>query len=443
MSKHSHAMSTEAQASKEFLHIRIKFTAVVVFIAAIVLGTFLALGAVGEYNKQMDFVKTTLESALDDTVEQSEGVDEMIEESVVAVEHAPQTIGIGSDYISYSYVPIAVYKADYGEGILLPVNVESGIVSETAMQEGTPFFLAFDNGYYHADSESLVCVKKTTPEGDLLAFTDASIVLIAVQNYVRTVGSALLVGLFVLMLIIWTLTSWMVRPLREIWERQRVFIGNASHELKTPLTTIKANLELVSDDKIKGKEERKAAIAQALAETDRMVTLVRDLLDIATEKAYSAPKAGFDFSKVVIRQSLLFEAKALERGIMIDSEGIEGGIEAYANEDNVSTLVGILMDNACKYAYDGTQIDVTLSRDRKYAELRVANEGPEIEEGMRSEIFNRFVRADEARTGHANESSYGLGLAMARDIATASNGEISTFMIGSKIVFSVRIPLAK
>lgn len=443
MSRSDHVMSTEEQARKEFLRIRIKFTSVVISIAAIVLATFLAIGAIGEYNSQMDFIRVRLVSAIEATIE-SEDVSELMDDVDISyVPSSTQRLGVGSDFLPNSYVPIALYKADYDNEALVPIDITTGMLSDEAMFEGTLAFLAYDDGYFHADREDLVCVKMGTSEGDLLAFTDASLVKVAVRSYIESIGGALLLCLFVLALVIWSLTSWMIRPLRDIWERQRVFIGNASHELKTPLTTIKANLALVEDGKCASPADEKRAISQALDETDRMIVLVKDLLDIATEKAFSAPKEDFDLSKLMQRQALFFEAKAFERGIMIDSADVEKGIIVYANEDNISTLIGILLDNACKYAYDSTEISIKLERGRKHAELRVINEGPEISEKMQREIFNRFVRIDEARTGNAAQSSYGLGLAMAQDIASASDGHITTYMQGTNIVFLVKIPLAR
>lgn len=440
MSRSSHVMTTEEQARQEFLHIRAKFTLVVVLIAALVLAMFLLLGAVGEYNTQMKFISDQLSSAISQTVEEADNIDDLIDASEKVSPN--QEIGIGSNFVLASYVPIAVYKADYENKILLPVNIESGTLSDEAMFSGTEIFLAHPGGYFHADPEGLMCMKTSTEDGDILAFTDASSVEAAVKSYVKAVGSALLLILFVLALVIWTLTSWMIRPLREMWDRQRIFIGNASHELKTPLTTIKANLALVADGKCKTSEDEQQAISQSLAETERMISLVKNLLDIATEKAFSAPKDTFDLSKAVCKQTLLFEAKAFEKGIVIDDSRVEDGVTVWANEENINTLLGILLDNACKYAYKDTSIALSLREDRHHAELRISNVGPALDENMQQEIFNRFVRADAARTGKAEDSSYGLGLAMAQDIVSASDGQISAYMENGEVVFMTKLPLA-
>ncbi len=233
-----------------------------------------------------------------------------------------------------------------------------------------------------------------------------------------------------------------VEPTENAWQQQQQFIANASHELKTPLTVILANNNILlnhTDEKI---EERKHWIYSTQAEAEQMKKLVEEMLYLAKADAnmLNQEKKRFNLSDVVMETALQFDVLAFEKGVVIDTE-TQDGIYVSAVETDVKRMVAILIDNAVKYSYKERSVTVGLKRTKNKAELRVCNFGDVIPEGDIDHIFDRFYRVDKSRT--KNEvPGFGLGLSIAQNIAAASDGDIKcSSSIDDGTVFTVTIPL--
>lgn len=227
------------------------------------------------------------------------------------------------------------------------------------------------------------------------------------------------------------LTRWLVRPVEEAFNKQRQFVFDASHELKTPLAVIIASAEMLE----KNPKEKKW-LSNIKSETDRMNKLVINLLDLAkTESLPSKLKySTVNLSKETERSILTFEGLVFEKGLEIDYD-IEDNIEFSCDLDKIKELLSILLDNAIKHSYDNAKIRVNLFKEKENIILEVINNGDDIPKDKQNKIFERFYRVDEAR--NRNENRYGLGLAIAKNIVDIHQGKISVTSSNNYTTFKV------
>lgn len=244
-------------------------------------------------------------------------------------------------------------------------------------------------------------------------------------------------GLIVLFGVSWLLASWAITPIAEAWEKQRQFIADASHELKTPLTVIATNTDVIlanEDDTVRNQSKW---ISYIKSETARMSKLVQDLLYIAKSDVneISFIMSEFDLSRTVSGICLVYETLAFEKGKILDSD-IGENIMYSGDEDRIKQLINILIDNAIVHSNEGAEIMVTLSHDIKEKgriRLTVTNtKGEDIPKGCENRIFERFFRVDQSRN-HTN-GSHGLGLNIAYSIVNNHHGTIEVTSTNDHVV---------
>ena len=244
------------------------------------------------------------------------------------------------------------------------------------------------------------------------------------------------------------LSTWVLKPVEEAWEQQRLFVSDASHELKTPLAVISANTEiLLSNDAVRPDSLRWVESTQE--EAQQMKALVEELLELArTDEtiagtASTMSKERVNLSELVDNATLEFDAIAFEKGTSIDAE-IAPDIFCIGDIEWLRRLTKILIDNACKYARGSEPIRVTLSSSSRHVTLSVNNHGTTIDAEDLPHLFDRFYRTDKARSREQGSSGgFGLGLAIARGIAESHGGEIAcTSDEQSGTTFTVTLPEA-
>ena len=215
-----------------------------------------------------------------------------------------------------------------------------------------------------------------------------------------------------------------VRPVKDSFERQRSFIADASHELKTPLTLIKADAEVVLYRGNVNPEDRKL-IEHALAETDRMTAVLSDLLFVARLDAGKLPvsQEPFDLAPVLLETAARFEARAASEAIELDIH-MPGELWARGDAARAGQILGVLLDNALRHAPPKGRIGVTAHALDRRVEVSVADTGPGVASEHLPRIFDRFYRADSSRSRAGGGT--GLGLSIARDLARAQGGDLST-----------------
>ena len=226
-----------------------------------------------------------------------------------------------------------------------------------------------------------------------------------------------------------------VAPLEESYQKQRQFISDAGHELKTPVSVVSANAELLSREL--GDNQWLQNIQY---ENERMGMLVGQLLDLARTENVTPQMELIDFSRLVAGEMLPFESVAFEKGLVLNSN-ITNGVSLEGNSTQLKQLISILLDNAIRHSKPDGEMRLTLTRDHGVAELSVINKGDEIPAEHRERIFERFYRVDTARNGE--DKHYGLGLAIARAIVDAHHGRIAVHCYNGLVEFRVSIPAAK
>lgn len=248
--------------------------------------------------------------------------------------------------------------------------------------------------------------------------------------------------LFLLLEIIYVLIAKRIadaitKPVAESFDRQKQFIADASHELKTPLSVI-----IASADALESNPAEKKWLTNIKSESDRMSKLIADLLELAkTEEVNDKSEfAVADLSKTVEMAALTFESVMFEKGVTLKDE-IEEGIELYMNVYKIKQLLSILLDNAVQHSNPGGEVGVTLKKSSREIRLSVTNRGEGIPPGDEERIFERFYRADASR--NRNENRYGLGLAIAKNIAAAHDAQICAASDDGKTVFTVVFPARK
>ncbi len=246
------------------------------------------------------------------------------------------------------------------------------------------------------------------------------------------------IGLFFIVSML--LSRWMVKPVERAWEKQRQFVADASHELKTPLTVVLSNVDMLITSGAVTDEKNKNRLDNIRAESQRMKGLVENLLTLARSDSRPtlAARVPVNFSFVVTGATLSLEAAIYDMGRTMDCQ-IEENIRVMGDGNKLRQLIDILLDNACKYSDEGSPIRVRMTgAGKKELLLTVVSEGAPLPPEECKNIFERFYRSDKSR---GQEKGYGLGLAIAQTIVTEHGGRIWAQSDGVKLnTFSVRLP---
>lgn len=284
-------------------------------------------------------------------------------------------------------------------------------------------------------------LRVVTPTAQYIVFVDMSSEINTIQNLFQNCLLIGVVSFLVFLLISIFLARWAVKPVDTAWKQQRQFVADASHELKTPLTVILSNTQMLAvggdDPELRGRlTENLTAVAE------QMKGLVEQLLTAARvdQGAGAMRLSNVDWSNTVENVLLTFEPVFYERGLTLDSE-IQAELTVRGDRSQLARVVDILLDNARKYTVEGGHTRVTLRRQgKRYCLLEVTNEGTPLSPKETKDIFKRFYRADSARE---RSGSYGLGLSIAEGIVTAHRGKIWAESGEGSNTFSVRLPAIK
>lgn len=243
-------------------------------------------------------------------------------------------------------------------------------------------------------------------------------------------GMALILFFFISLF----LAKKIVQPLEESYQKQKQFISDAGHELKTPIAVVSANAELLARE-LGGNQW----LANIQYENERMGLLVGQLLDLARTENVTPQMEHIDLSRLVSGEALPFESVAFEKELTMSCNTADG-VHVGGNSAQLKQIVSILLDNAIRHSKEYGEVYLTLTKDHGMAKLSVINKGDEIPAEHREQIFERFYRVDTARNGE--DKHYGLGLAIAKAITTAHKGKIEVLCYGGLVEFRVLLPLA-
>ncbi len=260
-----------------------------------------------------------------------------------------------------------------------------------------------------------------------------------------SLGSTLIIVFAVAMIFIAVLSYFLARsamlPVKEAFEKEKDLVANASHELKTPLTVARTNLELVASDPNATIGENMKWIESARYQIDRMNNLILQMLELSKMERpdYVVQKSDINISDVIEGVLLSFEAGCYERNIRFVSE-IQPNIIYSCNHVEMEKLITILVDNALKYTQSGGEICVTMAKTLKLISIKVTNTGDGIPQEKLGKIFDRFYKLDESHRESGN--SFGLGLSIAKLISTSMGGDIKCFSeVGKYTTFEITLPI--
>ena len=269
-----------------------------------------------------------------------------------------------------------------------------------------------------------------------IAFTDCTMEQATMRSLLLRSGLVALAALAVLAGLSYCLAGLVVGPVKRAWQEQKQFVSDASHELKTPLTVILSSSELAAEEQ--DVQRTKQYVEGIHAESLRMKALVEDMLTLARTESGTRPETeAVDLSDTVLESVLAFEPVAFESGRELVYD-IQPELTVMGSGVQLRRLTDILLDNAVKYAAEGTPVRLLLRQEGRCAALRVENRGETIPAEKLRHIFDRFYRADESRSGG---EGFGLGLAIAQSIAQSHGGSIGCASEEGVTRFTVTLPL--
>lgn len=243
-----------------------------------------------------------------------------------------------------------------------------------------------------------------------------------------------LLSVIVFTIISYYLSRWMIKPSEKAIKNQKIFVANISHDLKTPITIIKANADLIENE-----VKNKKSIKYIKQETEKLNHLVNEMLTLTRiDNTISKENfKSFNFGDSLFDVVLPFESIAYEKGIRFNIN-IDEVTDYLGDESNIQKLAEILIDNAMSYTAKGGIVDVDAYENSKVVTLSVTNTGEPISDEKKVEIFDRFYRESKSRESTGNH--YGLGLSIASTIVKKHNGKISIESKNGKNTFTVTLP---
>lgn len=279
--------------------------------------------------------------------------------------------------------------------------------------------------------------RMVTPMEQCVVFTDMSSEQHTMQNLLRSCVAIGAVSFLAFLGVSLLLARWAVRPVARAWDQQRQFVADASHELKTPLTVILTNAELLRDPS-RSQAERDRFAGYILTMSHQMRGLVEHLLELARVDSglSKAAMEAVDWSRLVSEAVLPFEPLYYEQGLELRCS-VQDGLLVRGSPTHLRQVVEILLDNALKYTPPPGAVTVRLQRQGTRRLLSVSNPGPAIAPADLKNIFKRFYRLDRVRSA---QHSYGLGLPIAEGVVRQHRGRIWAESREGRNTFFVELP---
>ncbi|MBM6886407.1 sensor histidine kinase [Pseudoflavonifractor phocaeensis] len=272
-------------------------------------------------------------------------------------------------------------------------------------------------------------------EGQTIVVLDCFLQLQAANNVLRLTLLASLACIAIVFLLLVFLSRRVVRPFAENLEKQRRFVTDASHELKTPLAIISANTGL-----LEASLGENRWLASTQVQVSRLDRLIGHLVELArTEEALTEEELQpVDLSGAVTGQMEDYRLLAQTSGKELESD-VAPGVTVRGAADNLKRLCTLLLDNAVKYCDSGGTIRLTLAQRGRWAVLSIANPCAGLDPAQLPRLFDRFYRADASRS--RDTGGYGIGLSTARAIVQRHRGRLTAKSEDGLVVFTARLPL--
>ena len=274
-------------------------------------------------------------------------------------------------------------------------------------------------------------------------YGEVTIVLIESSDQIKKINLVIIlsiieivIGIILIYILSKKIAQLIVKPVEETFNKQKDFISDASHELKTPLAVIKANADV-----LEGEIKKNKWLSYIQNETDNMEKLINELLLLSkienVDKLRKPEKFNISDHIELIVSS--FESMAFERNVKIENKIQENIITEEFNKEDITHILSTLIDNAIKHTEEKKKVIVEFKKNKDKLIIDVKNKGMEIPVSEREKIFDRFYRIDKSR--NRNEKRYGLGLSIAKAIVLKNSGSIKVDSENGYTVFTVELPL--
>lgn len=279
-----------------------------------------------------------------------------------------------------------------------------------------------DNGVFKLDDSDWAYLIQNRSYGNVISFVDITTQQKVLDRLILTFVVVSVVMLVFIFFISSFLTKRSIQPIKEAFDKQKQFISDASHELKTPLAVIHTNVDVLLANT---ENQDTKWLNYIKAEVGRMSHLTNDLLYLTqmdSAEDHQMMKTNFDLSARIEQMLLGLEVVAFEKNIELKYNLLPEAM-IYGNPEQLSQVMMILVDNAIKYTPEHGEINLTLTRSTHHTVVTLSNTGMGIATEDLPHVFDRFYRVDKVRSRDSN--SYGLGLAIAKSIVEQHGGKIS------------------
>ena len=299
------------------------------------------------------------------------------------------------------------------------ISVDTGRISAVNTSEAMEYASrVWENGSERGFVTNYRYVRSEENAGTRIIFLDCAGDLATCRSFLFSSCAISALGLLAAWLLILLFSRRIVRPITESYEKQKQFVSNAGHEIKTPITIIDADTEVLLMEL--GDNEW---LDDIRSQTKRLASLTSNLISLSRleEAGSRLPRIDFPFSDRTAETAQSFQTLARTMGKTLDLS-IEPMISLCGDEKALTQLVSILLDNALKYSPEGSRISLSLKRQGKQVRLTAANPAKLLTGEDLKHMFDRFYRGDKSRS---ETPGYGIGLAMARAIADAHKGRLT------------------
>lgn len=233
-----------------------------------------------------------------------------------------------------------------------------------------------------------------------------------------------------------------LRPIQEMVDEQNRFISDASHELRTPLTSLKSAMEVSLRDKQFNLKDAKTLIVESIEEVNKLQSLAESLLQLAQYQLRSnhPPFQKFEAEQLIVTAVKKVTPSAKLKKIRIETKTIKQTVNG--NQDALTDLLVILLDNAIKYSPAHSQITIKVTKKASSLYIDIRDQGIGMKPSEIEKIFDRFYRADNARSTSGTTNGYGLGLSIAKKLVDIHKGTISVKSTSGKgSTFTIKLPI--